>query len=65
MIYAVTVYCYLGPKLGGVVRKHLVSLGVKGSEDRWGSSPRASLRLKVTQIGTTRDFFFSFGNSGS
>ena len=50
MIYAVTVYCYLGPKLRLIVRKHLVSLGVKGSEDRWGSSPRASLRLKVTQI---------------
>ena len=38
MIYAVTVYCYLGPQLGLVVRKRLALLGVKSSETRWSIS---------------------------
>ena len=38
VIYAVTVYCYLGPQLGLVVRKHLALLGVKSSEARWSIS---------------------------
>ena len=38
MIYAVIVYCYLGPKLGLVVRKCLVSLGIGSLEARWSSS---------------------------
>ena len=46
MICAVTVYCYLGPRLGGVVRKHPVSLGVKGSEDRWSSSSKSISQVK-------------------
>ena len=46
MIYAVTLYCYLGPTLGGEVRKHLVSLGVKGSEDRWSSSSKSVSQVK-------------------
>ena len=40
MIYAVTVYCYLGSKLGLIVRKCLVSLGVESSEARWSSSSK-------------------------
>ena len=56
MIYPVTVYFDLGPKLGLVVRKHLASLGVESSEAR-GSSSSKSIRLKVTQIGTTMGFF--------
>ena len=38
MIYAATVYYYLGPKLELVVRKHLASLGIKSSEVKWSSS---------------------------
>ena len=38
MIYAVTVYCGLGPKLGLVVRKRLASLGLEISEARWSSN---------------------------
>ena len=50
--------CYLGPKLGLVVRKHLASLGVESSEAR-GSSSSKSIRLKVTQIGSAMSFFLS------
>ena len=46
MIYAVTVYCYLGPKLGLVVRKSLASLGVKSSEARWSSSSKSISEVK-------------------
>ena len=46
MIYAVTVYCYLGPKLALVVRKHLASLGVGSSESRWNSSSRSMSQVK-------------------
>ena len=41
MVYAVTVYCYLGPKLRLIVRKHLTSLGVESSEARWSSSSKS------------------------
>ena len=41
MSYAVTVYCYLDPKLGLVVRKRLALLGVKSSEARWISSSKS------------------------
>ena len=46
MIYAVTVYCYLGSKLGMVVRKHLASLQVKSSEARWSSSFKSISEVK-------------------
>ena len=46
MIYAVTVYCYLGPKLGLVVRTRLASLGIKSSEARWRSSSRSISEVK-------------------
>ena len=46
MIYAVTVYCYLGPQLGLVVRKHLALLGVESSEARWSSSPKSISEVK-------------------
>ena len=46
MIYAVTVYCYLGPKLGLVVRKSLASLGVKSSEARWSSTSKSISEVK-------------------
>ena len=46
MIYAVTVYCYLGPKLGLVVRTRLASLGIKSSEARWSSSSRSISEVK-------------------
>ena len=51
-------YCvqWLHPKLGLVVRKHLPLLGMGGLEARLSSSlaSRASLRLEITHIGTTR-----------
>ena len=46
MIYAVTVCCYLGPKLGLVVRKHLASLEIKSSEARWSSSFKSISEVK-------------------
>ena len=46
MIYAVTVYCDLGPKLGLVVRKHLASLGIESSEARWSSSSKSISEVK-------------------
>jgi len=46
VIYAVTVYCYLGPKLALVVRKHLASPGVRSSEARWSSSSKNISEVK-------------------
>ena len=46
MIYAVTVYCYLGPKLGLVVRKCLTSLGVESLEARWSSRSKSISQVK-------------------
>ena len=46
MIYTVTMYCYLGPKLGLVVRKHLTSLGIVSSEARWSSSSKSISEVK-------------------
>ena len=58
MIYAVTMSCDLGPKLGLVVRKHLASLGIESSEVRWSFSYKSISEVKkVTHIGTTMGFF--------
>ena len=46
MIYAVTVYCDLGPKCGLVVRKHLASLRIESSEVRWSSSYKSISEVK-------------------
>ena len=46
MIYAVTVYCYLGPKLGLIVRKCLASLGIESSGARWSSSFKSISEVK-------------------
>ena len=46
MIYAVTVYCYLDPKLGLVVRKRLASLGIESSKVRWSSSYKSISEVK-------------------
>ena len=46
MIYAVTVSCDLGPKLGLGVRKRLAFLGVKSSEARWSSSSKSISEVK-------------------
>ena len=46
MIYAVTVYCDLGPKLGCVIRKCLASLGVKSLEARWSSTSKSISEVK-------------------
>ena len=46
MIYAVTVYCDLGPKLGLVVKKRLALLGIKSSEARWSSSYKSISEVK-------------------
>ena len=56
MIYAGTVYCDLGPKLGLVVRKCLPLLGNKRSKPDGALATSASLRLKVSQIGTAMGF---------
>ena len=46
MIYAVTVYCYLGPKLGLIVRKGLALLGIESLEARWSSSSKNISEVK-------------------
>ena len=46
MIYAVTVFYDLGPKLGLVVRKHLTSLGIESSEVRRSSSYKSISEVK-------------------
>ena len=46
MIYAVTVYCYLDPKLGLVVRKCLDSLGMESLEARWSSISKSISEVK-------------------
>ena len=46
MIYVVTLYCYLGPKLGLVVRKHLDLLGLESSKARWSSSSKSISQVK-------------------
>ena len=38
--------CYLGPKLGLVVRKNLASLGVESLEARWSSSSKSISEVK-------------------
>ena len=53
MIYAITVYDDFGPKLGLVVRKGLALLGMGSLKLDEVLASRTSLRLKVTQIGTT------------
>ena len=47
MIYAITVYYYLGPKLGLVVRKCLASLGIKNSGAKWSSIFKSISEVKV------------------
>ena len=47
MIYAVTVYCYLGHKLGLVVRKRLALLGMESLEARWSSISKSISEAKV------------------
>ena len=58
MIYAITVYDDFGPKHGLVVRKGLASLGMGSLKLDGALASRTSLRLKVTQIGTTIIFIF-------
>ena len=64
MTYAITVYDDFGPKLGLVVRKHLALLGMETLKIDGALASRASLRLKVIQIGRAM-IFFPFGNAGS
>ena len=46
MIYAVIVYCYLGPKLELAVRKAPASLGIESSEARWSSRSKNISEVK-------------------
>ena len=46
MIYAVTVYCYLGHKLKMVVRKCLALPGVEILEARWNSISKSVSQTK-------------------
>ena len=58
MIYAVTVYYALGPKLGLVVRKHLALLGVESLEVRWTSSSNSISEIKGYSDWNCNFFFF-------
>ena len=64
MTYAITVYDDFGPKLGLVVRNRLALLGMETLKIDGALASRASLRLKVIQIGRAM-IFFPFGNAGS
>ena len=46
MIYAVTVFYDLGPKLRLIVRKRLASLGIKSLVARWRSSSKNISEVK-------------------
>ena len=46
MIYAVTVFYDLGPKLRLIVRKHLDLLGLESSKARWSSSSKSISQVK-------------------
>ena len=58
MIYAVTMSCDLGPKLGLVVRKHLASLGIESSEVRWSFSYKSISEVKGYSDWNYNGFFF-------
>ena len=58
MIYAVTVYCYLDPKLGLVVRKHLALLGMECLDARWGSSSKSISEVKGYSDWNYKGFVF-------
>ena len=60
MIYAVTVYCYLGHKLGLVVRKHLALLGMESLEARWSSISKSISEAKVYSDWNYNGVFFFF-----
>ena len=64
MIYAVTAYCYLDPKLGLVVRKRLASLGMESLEARWRSGSKSISEVKGYSDWNCNGVF-SFGNLGS
>ena len=57
MIYAVTVYCDFGPKLGLVVRKRLASLGIKSLVARWRSSSKSISKVKGYSDWNCNGFF--------
>ena len=61
MIYAVSVYYYLDPKLGLVVRKRLASLCM---EAKWSSSSKSISEVKG-YLDWNYNGFFSLGNAGS
>ena len=65
MIYAVTVYYDLDPKLGLVVRKHLASIGMESLEARWSSSSKSISEVKGYSDWNYKGFFSPFGNAGS
>ena len=58
MIYAVTVYYYLDPKLGLVVRRRLASLGMVSLEARWSSSSKSISEVKGYSDWNYKGFFF-------
>ena len=58
MIYAVIVYCYLGHRLGLVVRKHLALLGMESLEARWSSISKSISEAKVYSDWNYNGFFF-------
>ena len=58
MIYAVTVYCYLDPKLGFVVRKRLASLGMVSLKARRSSSSKNISEVKGYSGWNYKGFFF-------
>ena len=64
MIYAVTVYYDLDPKLGLGVRKHLASLSMESLEVRWSSSSKSISQVKVYSDWNYNGFV-SFGKAGS
>ena len=58
MIYAVTVYCGLGPKLGLVVRKRLALLVLKSLEARWSFNSKSISEVKDYSDWNYKGFFF-------
>jgi hypothetical protein len=59
VVYAVTVYYDLGPRLGLVVRKCLALLDMGSLEARWSSSSKSISEVKGYSDWNYNGFFFS------
>ena len=65
MIYVITVYDDFGPKIGLIVRKYLVLLGIESLEAQWSPSFKSISEVKGYSDWNYKGFPHPFGNAGS